>query len=285
LIIIGPNACRHACLAVLLVLCIPCVALSQTPSPLQEWQYPGGTILDKVFNPDQPNWHVVLGGAVASEPRYGGARVYRVSLAPVIDIRYKDIAFASVGEGVGVNLWHGKMSRAGIAIGYDLGRSMSDDYHHLHGLGDIDPAPVVKVFGSFVVSKKFPLIVRADVRRIIGGAGGVLGDLEAFMPLPGSSKTFIMFAGPSITFANRQYAQRVFGVSATQAANSDYRAYNAHGGKQAFGLGFSATRFITPHWLVNTDMAWNQLLGSFNDSPITQSHVQGILEISTEYRW
>jgi outer membrane scaffolding protein for murein synthesis (MipA/OmpV family) len=285
LIIIALDARRFGYVALLLLLGIPRMALSQTPSPLQEWQYPGGTILDKVFNPDQPDWHVVLGGAVASEPRYGGARVYQVSLGPVIDIRYKDIAFASVGEGLGVNIWHGDMSRAGIAIGYDLGRPVSDDYRHLHGLGDIEPAPVIKLFGSLVVSKKFPLILRADVRRIIGGAGGVLGDLEAFMPLPGSSRTFIMFAGPSLTFSNRQYSQKVFGVSATQAADSAYRVYNAHGGGQAFGLGFSATRFLTPHWLINTDMAWNQLLGSSSDSSITQSHVQGVLELSSEYRW
>jgi outer membrane scaffolding protein for murein synthesis (MipA/OmpV family) len=259
--------------------------MSQTPSPLQEWQYPGGTILDKIFDPVQPDWHVVLGGAVASEPRYAGSRVYSAELGPVIDIRYRDIAFASVGEGLGVNIWHGEKSRAGVAIGYDLGRPVSDDYRHLHGLGDIEPSPVVKVFGSFVVSKQFPLILRADVRRFVGGAGGVVGDLEAFMPLPGSSRTFIMFAGPSGTFANRQYNQKVFGVSATQAADSAYTVYNAHGGWQSVGLGFSATRFITPHWLINTDMAWNHLLGSAVDSPITQSAVQGILEFSSEYRW
>jgi outer membrane scaffolding protein for murein synthesis (MipA/OmpV family) len=270
-----------------LVLCAgaPQMAWSQTPSPLQEWQYPGGTILDKVFDPNQPDWHVVLGGAVASEPRYGGARTYRTSLGPVIDIRYRDIAFASVGEGLGWNIWHGDKSRAGIAVGYDLGRQVSDDYHHLRGLGDIEPAPVVKVYGSFVVSKEFPLVLRADVRRITGHAGGLLGDLEAFMPLPGSSRTFIMFAGPSVTFANRQYNQKVFGVSAVQASDSAYRVYNAHGGSQSAGLGFSATRFITPHWLINTDMAWNHLLGSASDSPITQSAVQGVLELSTEYRW
>jgi outer membrane scaffolding protein for murein synthesis (MipA/OmpV family) len=272
-------------LILVLCACLPGMASAQTPSPLQEWQYPGGTILDKVFNPDQPDWHVVLGGAVASEPRYGGANVYRVSLAPVIDIRYRDIAFASVGEGLGVNIWHGDKSRAGIAIGYDLGRPVSDDYHHLRGLGDIAAAPVIKVFGSIVISKAFPLVLRADVRRIVGGGGGLLGDLEAFMPLPGSSRTFIMFAGPSVTFANRQYSQKVFGVSTTQALNSAYSVYNAHGGSQAVGLGFSATRFITPHWLINTDMAWNHLLGSAGDSPITQSAVQGILEFSTEYRW
>jgi outer membrane scaffolding protein for murein synthesis (MipA/OmpV family) len=276
---------RLICLALVLCVCAPRMAWCQTPSPLQEWQYPGGTILDKLFEPNQPTWHVVLGGAVASEPRYGGARVYWVSLGPVIDIRYRDIAFASVGEGLGWNIWHGDKSRAGIAIGYDLGRPVSDDYHHLRGLGDINPAPVIKVFGSFVISKEFPLILRADVRRVVGGASGLLGDLEAFMPLPGSSRTFIMFAGPSITFASRQYTQRVFGVSAAQASDSAYRVYHAYGGVQSAGLGFSATRFITPHWLINTDMAWNHLLGSASDSPITQSAVQGTLELSTEYRW
>ena len=261
------------------------LAWSQTPSPLQEWQYPGGTILDKIFDPNQPDWHVVLGAAVASEPRYGGARTYRISVGPVIDIRYRDIAFASVGEGLGWNIWHGNMSRAGIAVGYDLGRPMSDDYHHLRGLGDINPEPVVKVYASRVVSKQFPLVLRADLRRIMGHSGGLLGDLEAFMPLPGSSRTFIMFAGPSVTFANRQYNEKVYGISATQAANSRYAPFMAHGGAQSAGLGFSATRFITPHWLVNTDMAWNHLLGSAGESPITQTAVQGILEVSTEYRW
>jgi outer membrane scaffolding protein for murein synthesis (MipA/OmpV family) len=272
-------------LALLLCLCIPRLTTAQTPSPLQEWQYPGGTILDKVFDPNQPDWHVVLGGAVDSEPRYGGARTYRTNVGPVIDVRYRDIAFASVGEGLGWNIWHGDMSRAGIAVGYDLGRPMSDDYQHLHGLGDIESQPVVKAFGSVVVSKQFPLVLRADVRRIMGHSGGLLGDLEAFMPLPGSSRTFIMFAGPSVTFANRQYSEKVYGISTTQAANSIYSVYNAHGGPQSTGVGFSATRFITPHWLLNCDLAWNHLLGSASESPITQSAVQGIIEVSTGYRW
>ena len=47
-----------------LVLCalVPLIAPCQTPSPLQEWQYPGGTILDKVFDsPIYLQWRVVLG--------------------------------------------------------------------------------------------------------------------------------------------------------------------------------------------------------------------------------
>src|SRR3984957_19207888 len=269
----------------LLCAALPEPAWSQTPSPLQEWQYPGGTILEKLYEPNLEQWRVVLGGAVVAMPRYDGGLVYRVTPAPVIVILYGDLAFASVGEGIGVNLLHGEKYNAGVSVGYDLGRPMSDDYRHLHGLGDISAAPVLKLFGSYVVSKAFPLVLRADARRVVGGADGLLGDLEAFMPLPGSSQKFVMFAGPSITFANRQYMSRVFGVSAAQAADSSSRLYDAHGGNMAVGLGFSASRFFTAHWLVNADLAWNRLRGSAADSPITQTGVQGVGEFSTVYRW
>ena len=270
-----------------LVLCafVSRTAFSQTPSPLQEWQYPGGTILEKLYEPNLQDWRVVLGAAVAAMPRYDGARSYRESPAPVIVILYRDIAFASVGEGLGVNLLRGTNYSAGVSIGYDLGRPMSDEYQHLHGLGDISAAPVVKLFGSYVISKEFPLILRVDARRIVGGANGLLGDLDAYMPLPGSSKTFVMFAGPTITFSNGQYMRKVFGISSAQAAASGYPVYEAHGGSTAYGVGFSASRFLTPHWLINTDIAWNRLTGSASDSPITQSTVQGVIELSTEYRW
>jgi outer membrane scaffolding protein for murein synthesis (MipA/OmpV family) len=276
---------RLSFLAVLLCACAPRMALSQTPSPLQEWQYPGGISLYKLFEPNPPEWHVVLGVAEVALPIYDGARPYHAETGPVIDIRYRDIAFASVGEGLGVNIVRGENYRAGIAIAYDLGRKASDYPSYLHGLGDIRAAPVIKLFGSYVISKEFPLVLRADVRKIVGGAEGLLGDLEAFLPLPGSSKTLVMLAGPSITFANRQYQQKVFGVSATQALASGFPGYDAHGSANAAGMGFSATRFITPHWLVTADVAVNRLLGSARDSPITQSAVQGVLALSTAYRW
>jgi outer membrane scaffolding protein for murein synthesis (MipA/OmpV family) len=261
------------------------LAWSQTPSPLQEWQYPGGTILEKLYDPNMQDWRVVLGAAAAALPRYDGARAYRETPGPVIVVLYKDIAFASVGEGLGVNLLRGPNYRAGVSVGYDLGRPMSDDYGHLHGLGDISAAPVLKLFGNYVISKEFPLVLRADVRRVIGGADGLLGDLDAFMPLPGSSKTFVMFAGPTVTFSNGQYMRRVFGVSAEQAEDSGHPVYAARAGLTAVGVGFSASRFLTAHWLINTDLAWNRLRGSAADSPITQSAVQGVIELSSEYRW
>ena len=86
-------------------------------------------------------------------------------------------------------------------MAYDLGRSEQKDLNSLRGLGDIGAAPVAKVFGTWVLSKKFPLILRTDVRQFIGGAEGAIGDAGVYMPLPGSSEKFVMFAGPSISIA------------------------------------------------------------------------------------
>lgn len=262
----------------------PATLHAQTPNPLQEWQYPGGIILEKLFLPDLPEWRVALGAAGVLMPLYQGSGVYRLQPGPVIDIRYRDLAFASVGEGLGVNFIHSMKFRASLSIGYDLGRRVSEDPSRLHGLRDIDPAPVVKLSESYVLSKRFPLILRADVRQIVGGADGLLGDLEAYMPLPGSSQSFIMFAGPSVTFANRHYVHNVFGVTPAQSAASGYPEYAGHGGLNSAGVGFSATRFLTPRFMINVDAALSRLDRSAHDSPLTQAPIQRVVELSFAYR-
>lgn len=273
-------------LACALWVCAPGAAWAQTPSPLQEWQYSSGIILQRLFEPEVPEWRTVLGAGLEFRPIYEGAGDYRGQGGPVINIRYRDLAFFSVGEGLGVNLLSGENYRAGMALGYDLGRREEDDLTHLRGLGDIGRAPVIKFFASYVVSKSFPLVMRANVREIVGGgADGLLGDLGAYMPLPGSSKKLFMFAGPSFTFADRRYEQKMFGVSASQAQASGYPDYTAHGGPNVAGFGFSATRFFTEHWLINMDLALDRLLGSASASPITQRNVQRVVALSMEYSW
>jgi outer membrane scaffolding protein for murein synthesis (MipA/OmpV family) len=263
----------------------PRVAVAQTPSPLQEWQYPGGIILEHLFEPEVPKWQSIVGVAASAGPVYDGSHAYRVDGGPVINIRYRDIAFISVGEGIGVNIIHARHFRAGLAVGYDLGRPVSSDYAHLHGLGDINPAAVPKVFAEWALSRYFPLILRADIRRAIRSGDGYIGDVEAYMPLPGSSRRFVMFAGPTYTFADRRHMQTLFGVTSAQALSSDYPVFTPHGGSVSKGIGFSATLFITQRWLLNMDAAQNRLLGGASRSPITQRRTQRALDLATAYEW
>jgi outer membrane scaffolding protein for murein synthesis (MipA/OmpV family) len=263
----------------------PGTAQAQTPSPLQEWQYSGGIILARLFQPDLPDWRRVLGVAAEVQPEYDGARANRLQGGPVINIQYRDIAFLSTGEGLGFNFLRGDHYRFGAAIAYDRGRLERDDYTNLRGMGNIDAAPVVKLFGTTVLSKKFPLILRVDARQNVGGANGAVADVGVYMPLPGSSKKFVMFAGPSVTFATHRYLQSEFGVTPAQSLASGHPVFDPHAGEAAIGVGFSATRFLTQHWLLNIDAALSKLKGSPDVSPITERSTQRELALSIDYQW
>jgi outer membrane scaffolding protein for murein synthesis (MipA/OmpV family) len=259
---------------------------AQTPSPLQEWQYSGGIILARLFEPDLPTFRTVVGLAADAAPIYNGAAAYRVQGGPVINVLYRDVAFITTGNGIGYNVFRGDHYQFGVAMAYDLGRKEKEDYDNLRGMGNISPSPVAKVFGTVVLSKKFPLILRADVRQFIGGAEGAVTDLGVYSPLPGSSKTFVMFAGPSITLATRHYLQTEFGVTPQQALASGHPAYDeTHPGTAAAGVGFSATKFVTSHWLLNLDTAISQIRGSAARSPLVERRTQRVLALSLDYQW
>jgi outer membrane scaffolding protein for murein synthesis (MipA/OmpV family) len=261
-------------------------AQAQTPSPLQEWQYSGGLILARLFDPDIPRFRSIVGVASEVQPVYDGSHAYKIQGGPVINIQYKDVAFLATGDGLGYNFLRGDHYQVGASIVYDLGRKMKDDYTNLRGMGDISAAPVAKVFATAVLSKKFPLILRADVRQFAGGAQGAVGDVGVYMPLPGSSRTFVMFAGPSITLATHHYIQTLYGVSPAQALASGHPVYDVpHAGTTEAGAGFSATKFVTSHWLLNLDAAISQIRGSPVNSPLVERRTQRVLALSIDYQF
>ena len=260
------------------------VVFAQTPSPLQEWQYSGGIILARLFEPDLPRFRTILGLASELQPAYDGSRAYRVEGGPVINAYYRDVAFISTGDGIGYNFLRGDHFQVGVSMTYDLGRKVTQDYANLHGMGDISPAPVAKLFGSWVISRKLPLILRVDARQFIGGAQGVVGDIAVYTPLPGSSKTFVMFAGPSVTLATHHYMQALYGVTPQQSAASGHPVYEIrHDGTSAAGVGFSATKFIGEHWLLNLDAAINQIRDNPSRSPIVERTFQRVIVLSVNY--
>ncbi len=258
---------------------------AQTPSPMQEWQYAGGIALENLFAPRVPKWDVITGVAASTTPIYSGASQYLVSGGPVINIRYRNRAFISSGEGLGVNAFVGKQYRVSLAVGLDMGRRMGWHYSTLHGLGDIPRAPFLKLAGTYIVSKRLPILLRGDIRKIAGGAAGLVGDLNVYTPLPGSSRKFVMFAGPSVTFADREHSQTIYGISPRQSLQSGYPVFAAHGGLEAAGFGFSATRFFTPHLLTNVNLSISELLGSAGRSPLVERKAQASLSVSGAYRW
>ncbi|MEC5406308.1 MipA/OmpV family protein [Paraburkholderia sp. MPAMCS5] len=264
---------------------LPEAAWAQTPSPLAEWQYSAGIALQKLWQPNLPDWQLRIGAAASFQPRYEGSDQYHVMAGPSIDVRYKDLFFLSSGEGLGVNFAQGRNWRASLSAVYDLGRRGHDDPQELNGLGNINPAPGLKLAGEYVVSKDFPLVLRADVRRYFGGSNGWTGDFGAYMPMPGSSKKFFWFAGPNVTLADSTYMNSWFGVNQNQAAHSQYRQYHASAGFKSVGFGISAIYLIDKHWFATADGAFEQLVGSAGSSPVTRSRANGVADVSINYRF
>ncbi len=282
-----PNILRSiALLSLVLIACVPHAAQAQSQSPLQEWQYDGGIILARLFEPNLPAWRDIAGVAAEVQPAYDGARAYKVSGGPVINIYYRDVAFFSTGEGLGYNFLRGDHYQVGIGLTYDLGRNQKLDGDNLNGMGDIKAAPVGKLYGSWVLSKKFPMILRVSARQYAGGAQGAVGNASVYLPLPGSSRTFVMFAGPSITMGTAHYLQTLYGVNEQQSLASGHPEYNiTRAGTSDAGVGFSATKFLGKHWLVNLDSAISQVRGTPARSPLIERKTQRVLALSFEYHF
>jgi outer membrane scaffolding protein for murein synthesis (MipA/OmpV family) len=260
-------------------------AVAQTPSPMAEWQFSSGVQLERLFEPTIPTWRVEFGLAAQYAPEFDGLNRYQVQPGPAFDVRYKDIAFASTGEGVGVNLFSFRHVSGGVAVSYDLGRSPHLDGEALTGLGTIHAAPEVKLFATYALAKAFPLTIRLDVRKQIGATNGYIGDVGAYLPMPGSSQKFAWFVGPTVTMADQRYMQAYFGVSRVQAQATKYRQFQAYGGFKSAGLGASAVYFFTPHTLVDVSGAFDRLLGSAAESPITENRYEEVVSVSALYKF
>ncbi len=274
-----------ALLAAILLLAGMRPAAAQTPSPLAEWQYSSGIQLQRLFEPTIPTWQTEIGVGTQFAPGADGIGRYQAQVGPAIDIRYKDIAFLSTGEGLGVNLFSFRHISVGAAVTYDLGRSPHVDGKALTGLGTIHLAPEAKIFATTVLGKGFPLTIRVDARKQLGASNGYIGDIGAYLPMPGSSAKFAWFIGPTVTIADSRYMNAYFGISKVQAADTHYRRYKAAGGFKSAGLGISTVYFVTPSVIIDVNGAFDRFLGSAAESPITQTKYEAVVSVSALYKF
>ncbi|HXE28751.1 MAG TPA: MipA/OmpV family protein [Stellaceae bacterium] len=240
-------------------------ASAQT-STLTDWQNSSGIVMRPLGGP-VPDWQVTVGGGVAAIPAYEGSNEQRVSPAPTVDIRYKDLAYLSIGEGIGVNIFRGTNYRAGIGLAFDYGRE-HNAATRLAGTGNIDPAPVFKAFVQYAF---VPVVVSVDVKQALTSYQGLTADIGAYMPVVANEKVQI-FVGPQVTFADSRYMQAYFGINpGNTSAQSNFHNYSASGGLKDAKLGITGLYHINDHWLIDGDLGVERLLGSATGSPIVQT--------------
>jgi outer membrane scaffolding protein for murein synthesis (MipA/OmpV family) len=275
-----PSPATFRLLAVCGLFCAAAPVLAQTPSPLGEWQYSAGQTLKMRFDPSPPKWDTFLGFGGEELPEYEGSNHYHFEPGPTIDIRYRNIAFLSTGEGLGVNVLHSANYRAGVALTYDLGRSEGTAYP-LRGLGNLSASPAVKMFGEYVF---FPVVVRGDVRYNIGGVGGWTGDISVYSPVAGNDHFFV-FVGGTVTFADQNNLQHLVGVTAQESMETGDRVYTPGGGLASAGVGVNAAYIFSKHWFLDGVFAYSDMLGPAANSPVVESRNQFAVSLSLAYNF
>ncbi|MDF1730567.1 MAG: MipA/OmpV family protein [Minwuia sp.] len=220
------------------------------------------------------DWQVSVGAGVIAGPLYLGDDAYAASAVPNVRVTYKDLFFASLGEGVGYNLINSGGWRVGPIAKYDFGREEDGDQplriaggrtNDLVGLGDVDGTVEL---GGFVEYSVGNVSGKLELRQGIGGHEGLVGNLELRYSEPfrlGRSAVFVSF-GPQMAFADSNYMSTYFDVNAAQSAASGLAPFDAEGGLLSYGLGgavmYPVTRDLSVTWFAGYDRLAGDAAGS-----------------------
>lgn len=180
------------------------------------------------------DWRISVGGAAILRPEWDGAKDQDWLVVPDVDVRWKDQFFASFRTGVGWNLINENGLRVGPYAKLKFGRDEGDDVA-LRGLGDVDPTVEVGGFADWAWG---PVRAALEVRQGVGGHEGLIA--EAALDVRARfSDTVFASVGPRIRWADDQYMQTYYGVTATQSTRSGLPTFAASGGVESSGINVS----------------------------------------------
>jgi MipA family protein len=169
---------------------------------------------------------------------------------------------------------------AGPLAGYNLGRDEDDD-DHLDGLGDVDGGVVA---GGFVGYKLGPVLFDTSFHNTFGDDGGFLVRFGAEIERPLHERTKLT-ARIGATYANEDYMQTYFGVSAGQAANSAFGEFDADAGFKDVFAEVGLKTELDAHWEARVNVRYSRLIGDAADSPIVESENQFTTLLGVAYKF
>ena len=222
--------------------------------------------------PDSKTWDIRLGAGALVRPDYEGSNDYKVSALPLVDVNYRDTVFlhtTTLGANVFTLRGPGPNDKLqfGPLLRYQFGRD-ADANDVLHGLGDIDAGFEL---GAFVNYRAGPWSAGLTAFRDISDAydGGMTVQLKGGYMYPIGPRLRLR-TEISSTWADDNYTESFFGITALQARRSGLRQYQAEGGFKDVGLSFGLDYSLTDHWGLSGLLGFKRLLGDAADSPLVE---------------
>ena len=221
--------------------------------------------------PAKSDWTVRLGAGTLYQPKYEGADAHKFVPRPLLIVSYRDLVFLR-GPLLGVNAFTVRGARPGdkLQIGpllrYQFGRDQ-DDSTDLLGMGDIDGGVEA---GGFVTYGIGPFSAGLTIFQDVSGShDGLTARVSAGHRLPLGPK-FTLRSEISTTWADSDYTETFFGVTAAQSARSGMRQYRPGSGVKDAGLTLDLDYKLTDNWGVTGRLGYKRLLGDSADSPLVK---------------
>jgi outer membrane scaffolding protein for murein synthesis (MipA/OmpV family) len=142
----------------------------------------------------------------------------------------------------------------------------ASDYSELEGLGDIDYAVEVGL-GLFQITERTRIY--GEVRRGFGGHTGWVAE-AGIDGILRPTEQLVLTAGPRADWGDGTFVDTYFGVTPSEAAESQYAAYSPDGGLVSLGVELNARYDFQNGWGLHGTLGWRRLQGDAASSPITE---------------
>lgn len=225
------------------------------------------------------DWEVMVGAGVMYQPKYEGSDEMEISPLPFVSATFFD-RLTIDPTGVELRAYEQGPFQFDVKVGYDFGRA-EDDADDLRGMGDVDGGATVGGKATFSYG---PAEFFVSLDKTIGGSDGLLATVGVEVTQPVNEK-LVLGAGASATFADKNYMESYFGVTAAQAARSGYDAYKPGSGVKSVDLSASATYLFNENWMVRAEQGVGFLVGDAADSPLVKQKVQPKSMLVLGYRF
>ncbi len=207
---------------------------------------------------------VMVGVGPQMYPKYVGSDDYSLFPYWIGSFRREGspLNFSAPGDGLGITILpRDSVINFGPSVEF-VNEREEEDVGAL--VGDVGFTVEAGGFVQILPVENFRL--RAEVRKGIGGHGGLVGDLSADLVLR-DRDTYVFSIGPRARWADNDYHDAYFGTTVA----SGLPAYDPGSGFYAFGAAAGLTYKLGRNWGMQGYLGYDRLVGDAADSPIVQA--------------
>jgi outer membrane protein len=207
-----------------------------------------------------------IGGGVGAAPDYEGSADYEIVMLPAASAKFDNGMYIQLlGLNLRANVIPSNMWRLGPVYNY---RAERDDVENnrVDRMEEVSDANELGIFGGFEWNGWFVFLdILADAGNAYDGWYSTLKGGYNWM----IDEAWMLSLGGHVTYANDDYMETYFGVSAADAAASGLDQYNADGGVKDVGIDLGLNWNFASSWSLRGLARISQLVGDADeDSPV-----------------